>query len=67
MNYTHRYNAGRPHTLDSTQTEQLDRTIQQNRLAINAELILITSFNTSKRTIRRYHSYLGYSPRKSDI
>ena len=50
-----------------TQTEQLDRIIRQNRSATGAELLSLTNFNTSERTIRRYHLSLGYRPRKSVI
>ena len=67
VNYTDRYNAGRPRALDSIETEQLDRTIQQNRSATGAELLSLTNFNTSERTIRRYRLSLGYRPRKSVI
>ena len=65
--YTDRYNAGRPRALDSAQTEQLDRVIRQNRSATDAELLSLTNFNTSERTIRRYRLSLGYRPRKSVI
>jgi transposase len=41
VNYTDRYNAGRPSAFDSIQTKQLDRTIQQNRLATAAEDIYL--------------------------
>jgi transposase len=67
VNYTDRYNADRPRALDSTQTEQLDRTIRQNRSATGAELLSLTNFNTSERTIRRYRLSLGYRPRKSVV
>ena len=67
VNYTDRYNAGRPRALDSIETEQLDRTIQQNRSATGVELLSLTNFNTSERTIRRYRLSLGYRPRKSVI
>ena len=67
VSYTDRYNAGRPLALDSTQLEQLDQTIRQNRSATAAELLSLTNFNTSERTIRRYRLSLGYRPRKSVI
>ncbi|CAF1066025.1 unnamed protein product [Rotaria sordida] len=67
VNYTDRYNAGRPPALDSTQIKQLDRTIQQNRSATTAELLSLTHFNTTERTIRNYRLSLGYRPRKSVI
>ncbi|CAF3295272.1 unnamed protein product [Rotaria sp. Silwood2] len=60
VNYTDRYNAGRPPALNPTQIEQLDRIIQQNRSATAAELLSLTHFNTTERTIRRYRLALGY-------
>ena len=65
VNYTDRYNAGRPPALDSAQIQELDRTIQQNRSATAAELLSLTHFNTTERTIQRYRLSLGYRPRKS--
>lgn len=67
VNYTDRYNAGRPPALDSTQIEQLDRTIQQNRSASAAKLLSLTHFNISESTIKRYRLSLGYRPRKAVI
>ena len=67
VNYTNRYNAGRPPAFDSTQIEQPDRTIQQNRSVTAAELLSITHFNTTERTIQRYCRSLGYFPRKSSV
>jgi transposase len=65
VNYTNRYNAGRPPALDSSQIEQLDRTIQRSRSATAAELLSLTHFNTTERMIQRYRRSLGYFPRKS--
>ncbi|CAF4022951.1 unnamed protein product [Rotaria sordida] len=67
VSFSDRYNAGRPPALDSTQIKQLDRTIQQNRSATAAELLSLTHFNTTERTIRNYRLSLGYRPRKSVI
>ncbi|CAF3871737.1 unnamed protein product [Rotaria sp. Silwood1] len=67
VNYTDRYNAGRPPALNPTQIEQLDRIMQQNRSVTAAELLSLTHFNTTERTIRRYRFALGYRPRKSVI
>ena len=67
VSYTDRYNAGRRLALDSTQIEQLDQTIRQNRSAIATELLSLANFNTSERTIRRYRLSLGYRPHKSVI
>jgi transposase len=47
VNYSDRFNAGRPPALDSTQIKQLDQTIQQNRSATAAELLSLTHFNTT--------------------
>ncbi|CAF3993398.1 unnamed protein product [Rotaria sordida] len=58
-----KYNAGRPPALDSAQIKQLDQTIQQNRSATAAELLSLTNFNTTERTIQRYRLFLGYRPR----
>ncbi len=63
VNYTDRYNAGRPPALDLTQIKQLDRTIQQSRSTTAAELLSLTHFNTTKYTIQHYHLSLGYCPR----
>ncbi|CAF4098988.1 unnamed protein product, partial [Rotaria sp. Silwood1] len=52
VNYIDRYNAGRPPALNSKQIKQLDRTIQQNRSATAAELLSLTHFNTTERTIQ---------------
>ncbi|CAF4219231.1 unnamed protein product [Rotaria sordida] len=60
-----KYNAGRPPALDSAQIKQLDQTIQQNRSATAAELLSLTNFNTTERTIQRYRLFLGYRPRES--
>ncbi|CAF1514980.1 unnamed protein product, partial [Rotaria sordida] len=57
-----KYNAGRPPALDSAQIKQLDQTIQQNRSATAAELLSLTNFNTTERTIQRYRLFLGYRP-----
>ena len=67
MNYTDRYNAGRPRALDAIQIEQLDQTIRQNRAATAAELLSLTHFNPTERTIRNYRLSLGYRPRKSIV
>jgi hypothetical protein len=67
VNYTDRFNAGRPLALDSIQIKQLDQTIQQNRSATAAELLSLTHFNTTERTIRNYRLSLGYRPRKSVV
>ncbi|CAF4088563.1 unnamed protein product [Rotaria sordida] len=65
VNYTDRYNAGRPPALNSKQIKQLDRTIQRNLSTTAAELLSLTNFNTTERTIQLYHRSLGYRPRKS--
>ncbi|CAF0993582.1 unnamed protein product [Rotaria sp. Silwood1] len=67
VNYTDRYNAGRPRALDSTQIKQLDQTIRQNRAATAAELLSLTQFKITERTIRNYRLSLGYRPRKSVV
>lgn len=67
VNYTDRYNAGRPPALNLTQIEQLDQTIRQNRSATATELRSLTNFNISERTMRRYRLSLGYRPRKSVV
>ncbi|CAF1563824.1 unnamed protein product [Rotaria sp. Silwood1] len=65
VNYGH--SPGRLPALDSTQIKQLDRIIQQNRSATAAELLSLTHFDTTERTIQRYRRSLGYRPRKSLI
>ena len=67
VNYSDRYNAGRPPAFSSTQTEKLNRFIRQNWSATGAELLSLTNFKTSERTIWRYSLSLGYRPRKSFI
>ena len=67
VNYTDRYNAGRPRVLDSTQIKNLDQTIRQNPAATATELLSLTQFNTRERTIQNYRLSLGYRPRKSIV
>ncbi|CAF1515077.1 unnamed protein product [Rotaria sp. Silwood1] len=67
VNYTDRYNAGRPPALDSAQIKQLEQTIQQNRSATAAELLSLTDFNATERTIQHYRLFLAYRLRKSII
>jgi hypothetical protein len=50
VNYTDRYNAGCSPTVDSTQIEQLDRTVQQSRSATAAELLSLTHSSQHYRT-----------------
>ncbi|CAF4896260.1 unnamed protein product, partial [Rotaria sp. Silwood1] len=65
VNYGH--DVDRSPALDSKQIKQLDRAIQKNRSATAAELLSITNFNTTERTIQRYRLSLGYRPRKSIV
>jgi transposase len=61
------HKSGRPPALNSIQMKQLDQIIQQNRSATAAELLSLTHFDTTERTIQRYRLLLGYRPRKSVI
>ena len=60
-NVNYGYGSGRLPALDPAQVKKLDKTIQRNRSATAAELLSITQFNTSERTIQRYR------PRKSVV
>ncbi|CAF5152708.1 unnamed protein product, partial [Rotaria sp. Silwood1] len=66
-NVDHKFRSGRPPALSPAQVKKLDKTIQRNRPATAAELLSITQFNTTERTIQRYRLSLGYRPRKSVI
>ena len=66
-NVNYGYGSGRLPALDPAQVKKLDKTIQRNRSAAAAELLSITQFNTSERTIQRYRRSLDYRARKSVV
>ena len=57
--------SGRLTALDPAQMKKLDRTIRRNRSATCTELLSITRFNTSERTIQDYLGSIDYCSRKS--